>query len=140
MLLIDASIACKWYLDEADSEQARAIVGGGDDLVAPDIILPEVANALWRCNRRGEITAENAAGALKGLEMVFHSLIPTAPITVAAFELAASLRHPVYDCVYLIAARNLGIPMVTADSRLCAVVRGTAWQGVVAPLDVASRR
>ena len=131
MLLIDASIACKWYLDEAGSDMARRILAGGEELAAPEIILAEVGNALWRCHGRGEITVDDAGIALRDLEFAFHSLIPTGPLLSAAFSLATRLRHPIYDCFYLAAAFERGVPMVTADARLMGAVRGTEWEGSV---------
>ena len=137
MLVVDASIACKWYLDEPGSDLARSVVDGRHELVAPDILLAEVGNALWRCHLRGEIAERDGAAALQGLAHMFHALVPSVSVIADAFQAAAVLRHPVYDCIYLIVARDLGVQLITADRRLIAVVRGSPWQGLVVPLDVA---
>lgn len=46
-LVIDASVAAKWYVAEPDSRPALA-VGARGGLIAPDLILAEVANILWK--------------------------------------------------------------------------------------------
>lgn len=135
MLLIDASVACKWYLDEAGSDAARAIVASGEELAAPDILLVEAGSALWRCHRRGEISAVDAEGALAGLGAVFDRLVATPPLVVDALLLAMQLGHPIYDCLYLAAARSTGLRLVTADRRLLSIVQGTDWEERVCGLD-----
>ena len=49
--VIDANVAIKWYLDEPSSEIARRLLDGDDDLIAPEHILAEVGQALWRLAR-----------------------------------------------------------------------------------------
>ena len=46
ILAIDASVAVKWFIDEPRRDQARDVLVRDFDLVAPDLILVEVANAL----------------------------------------------------------------------------------------------
>jgi predicted nucleic acid-binding protein len=48
--------------------------------------------------------------------------------------LARLLDHPVYDCLYLAAALDVGAPVVTADSRF---VAAAAKDPASAPLVVA---
>ena len=42
--VIDASVACKWFIAEAGSDAAEALVAGGQMLLAPNLIAPEVCN------------------------------------------------------------------------------------------------
>jgi predicted nucleic acid-binding protein len=48
----DTSVALKWYAPEEDSERAAELLGGF--LVAPDLILAELGNALWKKAWQGE--------------------------------------------------------------------------------------
>jgi predicted nucleic acid-binding protein len=53
-LVIDASVALKWFLtNEADADIALAIVRDGELLMAPDIVIAEVCNAAWKSARLG---------------------------------------------------------------------------------------
>ena len=54
-LVVDASVAVKWLVAEEDSEAADRLLAGGDDLHAPRLMASEIANALWRKARTGEI-------------------------------------------------------------------------------------
>ena len=64
-VVIDASVALKWVLDEAESEAALAL--RGEDLIAPTLWLAEAANALWRKSRIGDITEDEASSRLSEL-------------------------------------------------------------------------
>ena len=75
--VIDASIACKWYLDEDGSKEARTLLEEmGSPFIAPDIILAEVTNVLWLRLRRGEIGEAQATLAANHLADSFLTLDP----------------------------------------------------------------
>lgn len=65
IVVIDASIALKWVLDEADAQAADALLD--EELIAPALWLVEAANALWRRVTRGKLTAEEAQARLEQL-------------------------------------------------------------------------
>ncbi len=44
-VVVDASVALKWFVDEAGSNQARLLLIRDLSLVAPDLIVAEVCNA-----------------------------------------------------------------------------------------------
>jgi predicted nucleic acid-binding protein len=47
-LVVDASVAAKWLVTEPLSDRALALLGGANELIAPDLLLPEVGNILWK--------------------------------------------------------------------------------------------
>ncbi len=114
-VVIDASVALKWVLDEPGREAADALLD--EELVAPALWLLEAANALWRRVRRGELTAEEARERL--IELLNAPVTTTAieDDLLAAADLAATLGHPVYDCLYLARAIREDSHVVTADAR-----------------------
>jgi len=44
-LVVDASVAIKWFVEEIWSDAARAVLGSGEPLIAPDLVVPEACNA-----------------------------------------------------------------------------------------------
>jgi predicted nucleic acid-binding protein len=117
--IIDASIACKWYLDENGSTEARALLEDLETLlVAPDIIIAEVTNVLWLRLRRGEIEEEQATLAASHLADSFLTLIPSRALIGRALVIAREIDHPIYDCLYLATAERWEADFVTADKRL----------------------
>jgi predicted nucleic acid-binding protein len=95
-------------------------------LCAPDIILAEVGNALWKAVRAKHLHADIASKHLAKVPELFDDLVPPSRLYEAAFNLGVLLNHPIYDCFYLALARCERSPLVTADKRLAAVARSLA--------------
>ncbi len=136
-LIVDASVALKWVVQEDGSDAALAL--RSRDLAAPALLRIETANALRTLAARQAITPNVA------LEL--FALLQSAPVTVVdhddalenrALELAIELGHPVYDCLYLALAERMERALVTADARLQKVVRATSHARRVIGLDAVS--
>lgn len=133
-IVVDASVALKWFLPEPDSAVAEDLLEGNDTLVAPTLIVSEVCNAIWKRLRRGETTAQHADWVPDHIGTVGMVLIPDETLAPLAMQIARRLDHPVYDCFYLALAEQRNATMVTADRRLIRRVSGTEWQGCVVAL------
>ena len=116
--VIDASVLIKTVVEEDGSAQAVALLESGA-AVAPDLIMPECANILWKKTRRGEYTSEEAKLAAQILQRAEFEIAPSRMLTEHAVEYSAMLDHPAYDCVYLALAlaRVRALRFVTADTR-----------------------
>ena len=130
-LVIDASVACKWFFNEPLSAEARRLAASDATFVAPDMILAECANAAWRRVRDGTVTPAHARAFLDSLPLWFEALPPAAELHKAAFEMAHELGHPVYDCLYLALAEREQALVVTADRVFAARVGGSRWRNLV---------
>lgn len=116
--VVDASIAVKWVIPEVLSDEADRLRDGDDDFVAPDLLLVEVANALWRKTTAKEISPREADAAFDLVRQSGIDLRPSGPLLPRAMDVARRLDHPVYDCVYLALAEREQTALVTADQRL----------------------
>jgi predicted nucleic acid-binding protein len=114
-LVIDASVAIKWLVEEEGSEAALAL-RETDRLLAPDLLAAECANILWKKARRGELTIDEALFAARLLERAEIELLPTRALLHRATEIAVGLDHPAYDCFYLALAEANDCRFVTADA------------------------
>lgn len=118
--VVDASVAVKWVVPEILSEQSDRLLGGGEALIAPDLLLTEAANALWKKIRRRELSAAEANRALDVISASGIVLYAAQPLLARALAMAQRLEHPVYDCVYVALAERERATLVTADERLLA--------------------
>ncbi len=123
MIVVDASIAAKWLLWEADTPRALGFLRTyGEDLHGPDLVFVEVAAVIVR---RANIEKSIQSGALRALDKwtiawADHVLRPhrvTQARLLAAGRLAIDLGHPLKDCIYLALAIELGCDLATADRR-----------------------
>jgi len=117
-VVVDASMAYPWFTNDPDPRGAVELLETETILLAPDLMAIEVTNAWWKKLRHGEMDIadiERAVTRLLALDIVW-----TAAMTLLrpAARLAAGLRHPVYDCVYLALAASQSAALATADDRL----------------------
>ena len=117
-LFVDASFAVKWFVPEDLSDAADALLTGEHELCAPDFMLVEAANALWKKVRADQTTAAAADEALSVLAAGIVDLRPTPPLLPRAMKMANDIGQPVHDCVYVAAAEAWTGTLVTADRRL----------------------
>jgi predicted nucleic acid-binding protein len=121
-LVIDASIAVKWLIEEDGTPLALALRRRVRP-IAPDLLTAECANILWKKVRRGELSQEEALLAARLLQAMEIELAPTHSLLEAATRIAIELDHPAYDCLYLAVAAHRSCRFVTADQRLLRKLR-----------------
>ena len=120
-LVIDASVAVKWVIAEDGSEEAVQL-RSAFALVAPELLLPECANILWKKVQRRELEPNEAALAISLIERSGIGFQTMQGLGETATRLAIELGHPAYDCIYLALALLRNLRFVTADKRLLAKV------------------
>lgn len=121
-LVVDASIAIKWIIGEDGSTEAVELLKTAA-MAAPDLLVAECANILWKKVQRTELTAAEAALCARLLQRVDIEIHPTRHLLETATQMAVELNHPAYDCVYLSLAVANGWRFVTADDRLLRKIR-----------------
>ena len=120
--VVDASLALKWMVEEEYSDEARALSldwhASGIQIIAPHLMLAEIANALHRKVVDGEFTLEFATQAWEGLNRAEIEFYNPPNIHAGAVRLAGQLgQGAVYDSVYLALAERLDCELWTADRR-----------------------
>jgi predicted nucleic acid-binding protein len=115
-LVIDASVAVKWVVEEEGTKEALALRDRA--LAAPDLLIAECANILWKKVRRNELSEQEAVFAAGLLARADIELMAMRPYLEAAVRIAVALDHPAYDCIYIALAEAEGLRFVTADTSL----------------------
>ena len=117
-ITVDASIVIKWFVAESLSRESRLLLARHMEFQAPDLLLSEFANTIWKKVRRGEIAhPEPFFHELRSLSELI-ALYPAEVLIERASHLAIEMDHPVYDCLYLACAEASGTALVTADKAL----------------------
>ena len=114
---VDASVALKWVVIEDGRAEARQFLLANHDLIAPEFLMVEVANALRTKVVRGQFAVESGSGALDAVQAAIADFVPDRLLVADAFSLASRLQHSVYDCLYLACAARHDATVLTADKR-----------------------
>ncbi len=117
-LVLDASVAIKPYIAEADSEKAVSVVADRVELFVPDLFFVEVGQALLRHHRKGRLSWLQLDIALIDLTRKVTAPIRDAALLRRAVGLAETLTHGLHDCFYLALAERAGCELLTADEVL----------------------
>ena len=125
-LILDASVAAAWVLDDEHEPRADAALARLEDLggLVPPLWHLEVRNVLLTAERRGRIAADLVNDRLADLAEL--------PIQTAAepdldqvLALARAHRLSVYDAVYLALARRHDAPLATLDTALASAAKAS---------------
>lgn len=125
-VVVDASVAVKWYLDEESSEKAielrRRWNASGTRVLVPDFLRLEFTNAI--SGQKHLTSAEKRRMVHNLLETPFDTPITDPDMIKDALELSLKLNASVYDCLYLAFAIGNKAVLVTADAKFAAKAKG----------------
>jgi len=133
--VVDASVVVKWVVGETGSDQALRL--RRHQLSAPDLLLSECTNIVWKKVRLGELSDTEASVAIRLLIHVDIELVPARRLASRAVQLACLLDHSAYDCMYLALAETVERPFVTADIRLLRKFGAGNWPPRLEAIDLA---
>lgn len=116
-LVVDSSVALKWFLHALPSEQnvaeafalVQRIEVGGGVLFAPPHWIAEVIGVLARTDLR------RVQPALEMFDGLSPFVVSKPPIIWKAAELSNRLRHHLFDTLYHAVAMEMEATLVTAD-------------------------
>jgi len=125
-VVVDTSIAVKWYLPEKGSEEAARLrmawETAGSPIIMPELVRAEFANAIWS---HGKLRPEEKKEIVsRFLDMPFEILPVGTELVEKALDLALKLDATVYDCIYLALAILAGSRLITADAQFAKKAEG----------------
>ncbi len=118
-LVVDASVATAWLLEDEDEPDSIAILDvlRERDALVPQLWHVQIRNALLSAERRGRITPSQTAERLSYLgTLLIHT--DHEPDFDAAIALARNHRLTFYDATYLELALRRRLPLATLDNAL----------------------
>ncbi len=134
-LVIDANVAVLWTLDQALSSKAELVLRRDKQLIAPDLIVPEVVNALYVYQRSYPDKKSQIQDGIEFLPRWFTELVPSIGLRRKAFEIAIELDHPVYDCFYLALAAERDVKFVSTDGHFLRKALSKGYANLVSHLE-----
>jgi len=126
-IVVDTSVAVKWFFDEPYSAQALKLLEtfkeGAFRPLAPDLIYPEFANAIWKRVALDRLSPEDGAAVIATFLSMPFEITSSFPLLLPAYRLAVEHRRSVYDALFLALSLEAGANVVTADEPLYQAVR-----------------
>ena len=116
--VLDASAALEVILSRKHSDVLKQNLLNARKVISSDLYKAETANALWKYVKAGMLGVEQANELLRlALELV-DEYIDISENSQEAMNESIRLNHPVYDMLYLTAARRHSAILLTLDKRL----------------------
>src|SRR5262249_2063011 len=118
----DASVVVEYLVDLGQTRETTLLFARLLDaeralqLWAPDLIFPESASALRKLVAGRSIDARAGERAVSQLARLPISASGTAGLVQEAWRIRGEVT--IYDACYVVLARRLGAPLVTADGKL----------------------
>jgi predicted nucleic acid-binding protein len=127
--VVDASIAVKWFVTEEHSDLAVEVLRN-NELIAPDLLWPEIGNIIWKKVNCSELIEKDAASILELFLKAPVTRYSSAGMIPIALEIALETGGTVYDSLYVTLAAAEDCRMVTADRRLFNSLTRTPYAGL----------
>ncbi len=115
-VVLDASAAVEILFNTATGQALRANIPSNVTEWVPEVYFVEVASVIRRAELNGRITPERAASAVDVLLAAPTNRVQVKPLLSEAWTLRQNMTVP--DALYVVLARHLDAPLVTADVRL----------------------
>ncbi len=130
LVVVDASLAVKWILNEVWHHEALALLAQWEQRsvkrIAPSWFSCEVANVFYKRLLRGDLSLADAQLGIQSIHLAITLRDAEPAISIRALELAVALgRTATYDTHYLALAEREHCELWTADERFWNATRMT---------------
>jgi predicted nucleic acid-binding protein len=121
VLILDASAAAKWFINEPDSDRTAELLEqisqGKWQLASPELLRYELTHVFWKRRVVG-YSRSQLEHALHELEVLGIQYAPLSTLFPRALEVAYRLEIAIYDAFYVALAQALKGTFATFDVEL----------------------
>ena len=116
--VLDASAALEVALNRDGMPRLRLLLEEASEILAPELLLAEAVNGLWKEHRFGGLPLAICDEALELLPSLVHTWVPLEVLYREAFVLSRANGLPANDMFYLALALREDALLVTMDKTL----------------------
>jgi predicted nucleic acid-binding protein len=114
---MDASVGVKWFVEESGTAKAvellDGILSGNVVVYAPELLLYEVGNVLYKSKHFNEIEIAEGLELLDSCGLRLEQL--NMPLIQSTIDFMAQYKMTFYDASYVALAYSMHIPLLSAD-------------------------
>jgi predicted nucleic acid-binding protein len=114
-IVLDASAAVDIVAQRGRGSHFLDDLDRSDAVIAPDLIVSELANACWKEHRFSGLSVSAAQMQLDLALELIEEFVPAIELYRRAFELARNARRPAYDMFYVALALRDRAVLMTSD-------------------------
>jgi predicted nucleic acid-binding protein len=130
LYIVDASVVLKWILSGEPYELNAAalrddVLTGNDEISAPNLLIHEVNNSLWKAIKQKRITQEEARKALESInetQIILHEITWTDALDI--LTISSKIDMTTYDASYLFLSEKTNANVITADDKMYEKAKG----------------
>ncbi len=126
-IVVDSSVAVKWFVAEEDSEQAILVLSEYQhkkiSLLAPSLIYAEYGNIIWKKQVFNNLDLQEAEFAIREFRNISFTLTPTTSLFDDAYKIAVKYKRTFYDSLYLALSVKENCGFMTADEKFYNAVK-----------------
>jgi predicted nucleic acid-binding protein len=116
--VLDASAAIEVVFGRSHAARFAGVLEQADVVLAPELFIPEVVNAIWKYHRFESLGLSACDRALDSAIGLVDTFVSTKDLYGEAFLLARTARRSAYDMFYLALARREDAVFLTEDAAL----------------------
>ena len=139
-IILDASVAAKWFVLPGEPYEAQAIdllqrqLRGEIQFFVPDLFWAEIGNVLLKATRRNRCTPDQAEQSIRLVRKQDLTTFPCVEYLEQSFSIARQFGCSFYDSIYVALAVESNATLITADEKLAnatAAYLPVKWLGTI---------
>jgi len=117
MIVVDTNVMVYLLTGSGPADRAANLLNDDSEWAAPPLLLSELRNVMVGLLRRAEIQPRDALDICEDAEAVLGDRIAPVP-SEAVLEAAIEGSMSAYDAEFVVLARRLGVPLISADQAI----------------------
>ncbi len=113
-VVVDATVVMKWYFPEIYSKESLELLDKFE-VCTVDVVVSQVATALWKRVRTGEVKAHESKRIVKNLVRLPIKFAPADSLAHNAMELSSYSTRTFNESLFFVLALQEKTKLVTAD-------------------------
>ena len=119
MIVVDTNVMVYLLTGSGRAQSAARLLADDPEWVAPPILFSELRNVMVGLLRRGQIRDQDAVDICEDAQAVLGDRVASVP-TSPVLDTAIQGKISAYDAEFVVLARRLRVPLVTADQAILA--------------------
>ncbi|QTQ13486.1 type II toxin-antitoxin system VapC family toxin [Treponema parvum] len=121
IIVLDVSAAIEILFQREKADRFKSVYNQGSWIIAPDLFIAEITNALWKYYKAGLITHKDCIQYVQdGIDMI-DDFLDAKELWKESLAEGIKNNHSIYDMYYAVLARRNDATLITNDGALARI-------------------